>query len=178
MGSAGGIGGDFGARGSVIRVSFGEELRRIQGDLFPHPPHGRPLSERFWEKVVIAATPGGEPDFEACWLWHGGMSLGGGTVRGIIRLPAPSRRRVYAHRLALVLWTGEDPADRDACHKCDVGLCCNPTHLRWGTHRQNMREYIARWGGIGKRKEGAPAPPRPVLPLEEPEEENCCVGAF
>lgn len=44
-----------------------------------------------------------------------------------------------AHRLALVMATGEDPPDKEACHAptCTTSLCCNDAHLRWGTREEN-----------------------------------------
>lgn len=36
------------------------------------------------------------------------------------------------------------PSNVHALHSCDVRLCCNPAHLRWGTHQENMRDRAER----------------------------------
>lgn len=61
-----------------------------------------------------------------------------------------------AHRAAYLLAVGE-PGDSEVCHKCDVTLCVEPSHLFLGTHRDNMvdmtakkRNYIARGESSGR----------------------------
>lgn len=107
----------------------------------------QPLLERFWAKVDRSAGP------DACWPWTGGKARKrGGFQYGIIREDAPSRRMILAHRIALATVDGEMREDREACHRCGHTLCCNPDHLYWGTHWENMQDVIKANGGLGKRK--------------------------
>ena len=47
-----------------------------------------------------------------------------------------------------IIWKlvhGDDvPAGMMIRHKCDNSLCCNPTHLEIGTHRQNTDDMVER----------------------------------
>lgn len=53
------------------------------------------------------------------------------------------------HRLAWRLSSGRDIPDRlFVLHNCDNRRCCNPEHLRLGTHLDNMRDVVER----GRRK--------------------------
>lgn len=47
------------------------------------------------------------------------------------------------HRLALHL-EGIDPTGHFVLHSCDNPACCNPAHLRLGTHADNMRDKVSR----------------------------------
>ncbi len=47
------------------------------------------------------------------------------------------------HRLALEL-EGVDTTGHLVLHSCDNRLCCNPDHLRTGTHQDNMDDKISR----------------------------------
>lgn len=70
-----------------------------------------------------------------CWEWKGKTNAKDGrpyfTVEG-------KRRPSYA--VALEAFTGEEQGDRYVLHQCDNPICCNPHHLRWGTHQENMNE--------------------------------------
>ena len=53
--------------------------------------------------------------------------------------------RLRMHRF--VCWLARGPpaeADHEVCHACSNTACVRPSHLRWGTHRQNMREKTHR----------------------------------
>lgn len=39
---------------------------------------------------------------------------------------------------------GEIPDGHEVLHQCDVKPCVNPSHLRTGTHAENMREAAER----------------------------------
>ena len=49
-------------------------------------------------------------------------------------------KRRHAHRVALVLATGEDPPTLQAAHSCGRRQCVNPAHLRWATNTENMAD--------------------------------------
>jgi DNA-binding XRE family transcriptional regulator len=81
-----------------------------------------------------------EGDTDACWEWKGKVNTKDGrpyyTVEG-------SRRPAY--RYVLELYTGEEqPKTVLVLHQCDNPICCNPHHLTWGTHQQNMNEMKER----------------------------------
>lgn len=86
-------------------------------------------ADRFWARVQRG---------DGCWLWTGARNeFGYGRVS--------IRSRVYkAHRVAWYLARGPVPDGIDVLHSCDNPPCCNPAHLHLGTHRQNMREMVAR----------------------------------
>ena len=49
------------------------------------------------------------------------------------------------HRLSIYAHTGFLPGpDTLALHQCDNPPCCNPEHLVWGTHVENMAERSER----------------------------------
>jgi hypothetical protein len=47
---------------------------------------------------------------------------------------------VTASRVAWELMNGVIPDGYDVMHKCDNPPCCNPNHLKLGTHLQNMAD--------------------------------------
>lgn len=76
---------------------------------------------------------------EECWIWQG-LRWGKGYGRyGDAR----------AHRLIYAELVGDVPADMVVMHTCDNPPCCNPAHLRLGTHADNVRDREAK--GRGKR---------------------------
>lgn len=73
---------------------------------------------------------------EGCWLWQGQTNNQGYGRFNVYR--GNRRIRIFAHRLAYALATGEDLGDAVLRHDCDTPLCCNPQHLRPGTQRDNI----------------------------------------
>lgn len=82
---------------------------------------------RFWNKVDRKG-----PD--DCWEWSACRRLQG---YGAFKL---SGQIYLANRVAYFLTHGIDPGKMFVLHSCHNPPCCNPAHLRLGTHSENMRE--------------------------------------
>ena len=67
-----------------------------------------------------------------CLEWTGAKTRDG---YGLTRI---DRTTVYTHRLALEL-EGIN-VNKLVLHSCDNPSCCNPAHLRIGTHQDNMND--------------------------------------
>jgi hypothetical protein len=91
----------------------------------------------FWAKVDKSAGPDG------CWLYMGFRKWDG---YGWLARKQPGGRIRYmgAHRYAWSLLHGMPEAGIHVLHKCDNPPCCNPAHLRLGTHRDNMADQKAK----------------------------------
>ena len=50
---------------------------------------------------------------------------------------------IGAHRLSLALFLGNFELN-EVLHNCDIRACVNPTHLRNGSHSDNMKDMVAR----------------------------------
>ena len=79
-------------------------------------------------------------DRNVCWEWKGKVNKKDGrpyfTIQG-------KRRPAYV--IVLELTTGIlQTVDQVARHKCDNCICCNPNHLLWGTHQDNMNDMKER----------------------------------
>ena len=107
---------------------------------------------RFWSKV--RKTRG-------CWLWTGYVGSHGYGVF------ASKRHSLRAHRVAFRLATGEKlDSSTYVLHSCDVKTCVNPSHLRTGTHAENMRDMVSRGRQArGERQHAASLTPRDVLSI-------------
>lgn len=92
--------------------------------------HGT-VAERFWPKVAMGTA-------DACWLWTASRS---GSGYGCLRVNRVTRT---SHTLAWELTNGPIPDGLWVLHKCDVRLCCNPTHLFLGTASDNARDMVAK----------------------------------
>ena len=80
-----------------------------------------------------------------CHLWTGFRDLAGyGRMRadGTYRL---------THRVAWEVKHGPIPEGMLVTHTCDNPPCCNPDHLKLGTHLDNARDRIERGRGPGAR---------------------------
>lgn len=95
-------------------------------------------AETFWSRVNVKGE-------DACWEWTGGCN-----TQGYGQLSWDSRI-VKAHRVAawlsgklVDLSPPHRRGDTHILHQCDNPKCCNPEHLKLGTHEQNMEEARAR----------------------------------
>ena len=74
-----------------------------------------------------------------CWEWKGRLNPKDNRPYFTV---AGQRRPSYA--VVLELYTGEEAKGRVARHKCDNSVCCNPHHLIWGDHQDNMNDMKER----------------------------------
>lgn len=89
------------------------------------------LIERFWSKVARCGD-------DECWLWTPrACSNGYGQFKA-------NRKMFSAHRVAWLLSRGPIPSGLNVCHKCDVRLCVNPSHLFLGTYQDNESDKKAK----------------------------------
>lgn len=89
-----------------------------------------------------------------CWEWQGARQQPGKNPMHPKMLPYGlynhNKDRGNAHRKSWKIHYGEIPDGMLVMHKCDVPYCCNPEHLKLGTHTDNMRDKIAK--GRANRK--------------------------
>lgn len=98
-----------------------------------------PVTELHWRAVRDYQTHVVVQD--GCWGWSGTTAAGYPHIQALV---GGKNRSVRAHRLSFVLHNGPLPDDANVLHSCDTPLCTNPTHLRAGTHAENMRDKIRR----------------------------------
>lgn len=86
-----------------------------------------------------------------CWEWKSRIDRYG---YGEFRFDTKGKRQYrLAHRLALKL-NNIDITGHLVLHSCDNRKCCNPNHLRCGTHQENMNDMKERGRslkGVNKR---------------------------
>lgn len=74
----------------------------------------------------------------------------------------------YMSRHGLIS-SGKGRLDSVVLHTCDNKLCCNPDHLRFGSHADNMADMRAKGRrkciGSGERNERAKMTPEQVLAI-------------
>ncbi len=91
-------------------------------------------ADRFWNYFDRS-------DPSICWIWPGNaFPTGYGQI-------TVARRNRPTHRFAWEITNGPIPIGLNVCHKCDIKLCCNPSHLFLGTQKDNCKDAInkGRW---------------------------------
>jgi hypothetical protein len=92
------------------------------------------MEQRFWPKVDVKGD-------DECWPWMASLtSMGYGQIQ--YQMPTGKWRPTAASRVAYELVHGEIPAGAEIMHVCDNPPCCNPAHLRAGSHTDNMRDMF------------------------------------
>jgi len=95
---------------------------------------------RFFRKVSTTPTEKG------CLEWIGYRSKDGYGKFSV------GIRRLLAHRVALSIHSGHNSDRLHACHSCDNPSCCNPLHLFWGTHKENMDDMNKKGRCLNRRR--------------------------
>ena len=81
-------------------------------------------------------------DSHDCWIYPGHCNAAGyGIVNceNMTDLPENSGQ-ISTHKLSYLYHYGRLPKDSIILHDCDNKRCCNPEHLRAGTHLENSRD--------------------------------------
>ncbi len=86
---------------------------------------------REWFESKLTTTETG------CKEWNGCRFLQG---YGVVRMNGKNNK---AHRVSLEIYLGRPIHDNMfVLHSCNNPPCCNPDHLREGTHQENMNDKL------------------------------------
>lgn len=108
----------------------------------------------FWKRVGSG---------DGCWLWEGPVLANGyGTAR-------LDNVKTTAHRIAFRLSRDmvEIGSGRVVMHRCDVRLCCRPSHLELGTYSDNTQDCIAKGRWACRNSTRVSNRPMPMAMAEE-----------
>lgn len=100
----------------------GQPTRFVHG----HSAHNGPAE--FWPRIPSHLGP------DVCWPWPGPFDPDGYGSWGGQKV----------HRILCEQAQGPVPTGLNVLHSCDNPPCCNPAHLRPGTHTTNMRDMVIR----------------------------------
>lgn len=87
------------------------------------------FEEKLWPRVDKS---NGE---NSCWNW-----LGSKTKAGYAHMSHGKNKTVGVHRVAFFLHNGYWPDV--VMHSCDNPSCCNPSHLKGGTQKENIADMF------------------------------------
>lgn len=87
------------------------------------------VNHKWWSDRTVINENG-------CWIWTK-TKWGKPLVYGH---PYLDGKRWLAHRLSWHFHIGPIPVGMQVCHKCDVPLCVNPSHLFLGTISDNIKD--------------------------------------
>jgi HNH endonuclease len=93
----------------------------------------------FWEKVNFdGPVPAIAPELGRCWIWIGAAD---GKGYGILTWNGIGAR---ATKVAYELEIGPVPEGAHMLHACDTPACVRPSHLRPGSHNENVADKVAK----------------------------------
>ncbi len=88
---------------------------------------------KFWSNIVRKAG-------DECWQWTGSTDSKG--YGKFYMKNGDKELYLIATRVVYFLVTSQDPEDLCILHSCDNPRCCNPAHLRLGTHQDNVVDML------------------------------------
>lgn len=100
---------------------------------------GLTAEQRFW-KYVDKRGP------DECWNWTGAKISGYGVL-------TINKKAVHATKISCQIHGKEILPGQHILHSCDNPPCCNPAHLRGGTHLENVADKMERGRHKGPRGE-------------------------
>ena len=99
----------------------------------------RPIIDRLMSKVEKNNSSG-------CWIFKGGIDRSG---YGRIKI---GKHNLGAHKVAYLIMVGDyDQSSFELMHKCDNPACVNPSHLKPGTHKENIDDCISKGRHLSQR---------------------------
>lgn len=103
-----------------------------------NPRHMRQSTpaQRFWEQVKTGRA-------DECWEWQGRrVRAGYGEFSDRKTRHYNWRAHRYAYAIANGIELTYDASMLVVMHDCDNPPCCNPKHLRLGTHKENTHDML------------------------------------
>lgn len=96
----------------------------------------------FWSRVDVRNA-------DDCWEWQGARTMARGGY-GVVKI---HRKQWRTHRLAWKIIHGFVPSEMQVQHTCDNPPCCNPSHLKLGTAKDNVLDMHKRGRAADHRGE-------------------------
>ena len=104
-------------------------------------------------------------DANGCWLWTKSLNPKG---YGKTHVWANGKVESRAHRVSYLAFVGPIPSNRIVMHLCNTNSCINPTHLKLGTHSDNMAHAMRSGTHVnGERHPGCKLSDAQVLDIRE-----------
>jgi len=105
----------------------------------PFGPKPRPPVERLMDRLTYEPNTG-------CWLWPGNINH-----KGYGQIGVGKSGMATTHKTAFLHFKGEIAPGLQIMHSCDVPCCCNPDHLRLGTHQDNVDDKMRKGRHVAGR---------------------------